>query len=150
MPVGHIRRDFADGSYPFALPAREVQELERLTDAGPLDLYRRLLGGGWKTEDFAQTIRLGLIGAARQGHKALVADVEVEVTPLMAARLVDDYVRTYAVPVEQEGGSLAAGPKPWGESAILAAEILGAGVTGFVTEHPTEPLGKKKSTDPAA
>jgi hypothetical protein len=149
MALGHIRKPFADGDYPFALGGREIQELERLTGVGPMDLYRRLLGGGWFYGDVINTVRLGLVCAGRLGLKGLVNDLETDLSPIIAARLVDEYVASYAAPPVEEGEVLGAGPRPWAESALLAAEILGAGVAGFVTEHTTEPLGKKKSIDPA-
>lgn len=151
MGLGHIVKPFADGLYPFALGSREIQELERISNVGPLDLYRRLLNGGWRYTDVTETIRLGLVCAARMHLKGTLGaepgGEEVELSATVANRLVEDYVRTYAAPTVEEGGPLGGGPLPWAESAILAAEILGAGVTGFATDHPTEPLGKKKSID---
>lgn len=137
-----VVRDFADGRYPFYLGPPEVRELQRLTDAGPLELYRRLLAGGWRIEDVTESIRLGLVGAARKGQKAeLYSGESVLVTPALAGSLVQTYVSTYGAPFVAEGEEPAQGQlRPWADSSLLAAMIVEAGLLGV----KDEPLGAKK------
>lgn len=144
MTATVLRRPFADGEYPFRIGAGEARELQRICDCGPLELYRRLLGGTWRYEDVTETIRLGLLGAARAGHKAVVREEEVLVTPQIAVRLVREYVETYGAPavdlVEPENATHAEGDKQtWAYSALVASLIIGLGLMG----SKDEPLGKK-------
>lgn len=142
MTAAVLTLPFADGTYPFRIGAGEMRELQRICDAGPLELYRRLLSGEWRVDDVTQTIRLGLIGARRKGHKATVRDAEVEVSDKEALRLVEEYVDTFAAPyLDPDGESLpAAGAAlPWTFSSLLASQILAGALMG----SKDEPLGKK-------
>lgn len=140
---------FADGEYPFRLKAKELRELERISDMGPLELYRGLLGGTWRTNHVTETIRLGLIGAGRMGEKATVRDEPVLVTPEIALRLVSEYVDTYNAPyIDPDGESEAqAGARlPWSYSSLLAARIL----EGVLMGSKDEPIGKKAPREEVA
>lgn len=137
-----LERPFADGSYPFRMGGGEIRELQRICDAGPLEIYRRLLAGTWRYDDVLEVHRLGLLGAARKGHTATVRGEQVLVTPKLALSLVADYVETYAAPrVDPDGetGPETGNPAPWTWSSLMAAEILEAGIMG----SRDEPLGKK-------
>lgn len=140
--TAHLTRPFADGTYPFRIAGKELRELQRICDCGPLELYRRLLSGNWRADDVTETIRLGLLGAARTGHKADVRDQPLEVTPPIALRLVREYVDTFGAPFidpDGESGPSAGDPLPWTYSALLAAQILEGALAG----SKDEPLGKK-------
>jgi len=154
MPIGRVAFPFGDGAYLFRLDFGGVRELQRLTDAGPLVLHRRLLHGQWMMDDVRETIRLGLIGGGLGMRGGLVGEdgeleggVEVKVTPAIAAALVRSYVDSYAAPELDPDGELPpeeSKPLPWTGSSILAAQILAAGLMGLKDEE----LGKKKAGPP--
>lgn len=140
--AAHLTRPFADGTYPFRLAGGEMRELQRICDAGPMELYRRLLAGTWRVDDVTETIRLALLGAAKAGHMARVRDQDVKVSDSAAIALIARYVDTYGAPhVDPDGESQPEDgqPAPWTYSSLLAAEILGAALMG----SKDEPLGKK-------
>lgn len=146
MTASILTLPFADGTYPFRIGAGEMRELQRICDAGPLELYRRLLSGNWRVDDVTQTIRLGLIGARRKGQKARVRDMDVEVSDAEALRLVETYIDTFGAPfLDPDGESLpeAGAALPWSFSALLAAQILAGALMG----SKDEPLGKKQEEE---
>jgi hypothetical protein len=131
---------FADGDYRFWLPLPRVVELERATgDTSILVIEERLrgsigvdqagddptflfLGGGSAMiADVRETLRLGLIG----GGSAMVNGEEIEVGPMLAKRLVDDYVYP---------------ARPFAEGVVLAWRVLHAAIHGVQL--------KKKATEP--
>src|SRR3546814_19190453 len=78
---------FADGEYLFRLPIKRIVALEAKT--GPIDGVRhRLLNGGFGIQGVSETIREALIG----GGKGMVSGVDVPVSPLKAAALINAYV----------------------------------------------------------
>jgi hypothetical protein len=133
--------DFADGHYSFDLKLPQVLELQEKCGKGIFAIYssiqagRGLFGGeniglfdGAMADyrEIRETIRLGLIG----GNCGIVDGEQIEVGPLTAKRLVENYVDTRPM---QEGWALA--------SAILGARILGASkkkVTPEKAETETE------------
>lgn len=103
MTSNTIDLEFGDGQYTFALPLVQINELQRKTGIGIGGLYARTLKGitrvGNETMlvpgqaefyalDVIETIRHGLIG----GAKGIVNGEEVQVTPLIANKLIDAYV----------------------------------------------------------
>jgi hypothetical protein len=103
MTANTIDLEFGDGQYTFALPLAQIAELQRKTGIGIGGLYARTIKGvqvaGGKVVlipgaaefyalDLIETIRHGLIG----GGKGVVNGEEIEVTPIIANRLVDAYV----------------------------------------------------------
>jgi Phage tail tube protein, GTA-gp10 len=75
---GDITRDFADGTYVFRLALGQWRELQEKLNAGPQELYERLILRRWKVDDPREIIRLGLIGGG-------------QVKPVDALKLVDRY-----------------------------------------------------------
>jgi len=51
------------GEHCFRLGLGELRALQRVCDAGPERLYRRLLSGDYMVDDLIEPIRLGLIGS---------------------------------------------------------------------------------------
>lgn len=148
MSRGRIVCAFGDGVYAFALFAGQLEELEEKADAGPMEIYRRLLSGNWRTVDVRETIRLSLLGGGEGWVGATLAEdgeaeggAPVKMTPPLAMRLVSRYVDTYAAPAIDLDNLEAAhgGPLPWSEASVLASRIMGAGLMG----KADEPLGKK-------
>lgn len=149
--AGRIVLPFGDGVYAFRLPFGPlVEELQEKTDAGPLEVYRRLVSGTWRRADVVETIRLGLLGGAEGWVGAVLLDGEpdggekIKVDAPKAVRLIRTYVDTYAAPqadLEDVESVLEAetGPLPWTSASVLAAQILSAGLLG----KKDEPLGKK-------
>lgn len=148
MSRGRIVCAFGDGVYAFALFAGQIEELQEKADAGPMEIYRRLLSGSWRQADIRDTIRLALLGAGEGWVGAVLAEdgepeggTPIKVTAPIAMRLISRYVDTYAAPpidldnLEEARG----GPLPWSEASILASQILAAGLMG----KADEPLGKK-------
>lgn len=66
-----VNLTWADGEYTFCLPLAQIEELQRICDAGPLVIAERLRQGFWKAEDIHATIRLGLIGGGMKPVEAL-------------------------------------------------------------------------------
>lgn len=77
---GKVSFQFGDGTYDFRLPLGQLRELQDKTDAGPLELHRRITGGTWRVDDLREIIRLGLIGGGTSPTDALK----------LVARYVDD------------------------------------------------------------
>lgn len=92
--------DFGDDNYEFRLGVEQIRELERKTEAGVYQVFRRIVGGSWFADDVRETIRLGLIGGGTEAVKAL--------------RLVRTYV---------DG-------KPLADAAPLATRILQSALFG--------------------
>ncbi len=145
MTATVVRLAFANGKYPFRLGGGEIRELQRVCDAGPMEIHRRLLSGTWRIDDVTETLRQGLLGAARKGEFGEVSDAPVPVLkPTDAAHLINEYVMTYAAPFLDPDGesSVPAGISlPWAYSALLAAQVVAAGLMG----SKDEPLGKKQA-----
>lgn len=131
---------FADGEYRFWLPLPQLVELERKTgDTSIETIFSRLnaaigldgdeavyIGGGAAMiADVRETIRLGLIG----GNCGQVNGEEIEVGPLLAKQLVDQYVCP---------------ARPFKEGAVIAWRILFAMIEGVrlkkkVSDEPESP-----------
>jgi hypothetical protein len=132
MPNNRIDLEFADGSYTFALPLPQIDELQRKCGAasgqpsGIGKIFGRLLAGCIQLEgdvkivpslgefyvmDIVETLRQGLIG----GGIGEVDGGEVKVTPAIANRLIENYVLT----------------RPLVDSWSMAVSILGACVMGY-------------------
>lgn len=139
-----IELEFGDGSYLFALPLVQINELQRKTGIGIGGLYARVMKGiqliDGKTVllpglaefyalDVIETIRHGLIG----GEKGTVNGEEVKVAPALANRLVDTYVLG----------------RPLSESWNVAAAVLIASIVGYSppkkAEPASEPAPKKRT-----
>lgn len=127
---------FADGEYAFWLPLPQIVELERKTgDTSILTIEERLraaigqegeeftfLGGGAAmVADIRETLRLGLIG----GNSAVIDGEDVEVGPVLAKQLVDQYVYP---------------ARPLSEGVVLAWRVLYAAIFGVrITPKKAEP-----------
>lgn len=145
---------FADGAYAFALFAGQIRELEEKADAGPMEIYRRLLTGSWRMVDVVETIRLGLVGGGRGWVGGIVGEdgaadggQEITVEAAQAVKLVRAYVQTYAAEAldPDRPETLDQGAQPWASSAILASQIIAAGLMGRAREE----LGKKPEGETA-
>lgn len=139
---------FADGSYTFALPLPRIDELQRKTGVGIGGLFARVLKGcvpvgndivlapgsaEFYAVDLTETIRQGLIG----GNHGLVDGNEIEVSPVLANKLVDNYVLD----------------RPMVEIWNIAAAILGAVVMGYdppKKDEPAQERAPRKTTKKAA
>jgi hypothetical protein len=104
-----ITLTWADGDYLFRLGYGEMMQLQEACDAGPVWILGRLQmpsadNRGWRVQDVAQVLRLGLIGGGME--------------PIKALRLVREYV-------EQ---------RPSMESLLQAQAILSAGLVGAPDE----------------
>lgn len=134
---GFIILPFADGVYRFRLGFAHLMELQEECDAGPFEIYNRLVAGFPKHQDYRETIRLALIGGGKGWKGApsveeLERGQEVEIGVARALALVSKYVDTFG----NDGPS-------WHESRLLAQTILGAGLVGI----PGEPVGNGKGAE---
>lgn len=120
MSLCAIELDWADGAYRFALPLAQLEELQRICDAGPLVILTRLRSGLWQLADVHQTIRLGLIGGG--------------MAPVEAMRLVKTYVHD----------------RPWIENVLPAQAILSAAVAGKPDEPVGKSAADGGESDPPA
>lgn len=138
MSGNTIDLEFGDGSYTFALPLAQINELQRKTDTGIGSLFARVLKGcvpigdeivlaptqaEFYALDIIETVRHALIG----GGKGVVGGEEVKVTPIIANRLVDTYVMGY----------------PLSDSWSMAASILGACIIGYDPPKKDEPAAER-------
>jgi hypothetical protein len=139
-----VTAEFADGEYRFWLPLPQMVALERACgDTSILTLEERLraavgqdgdkdvfLGGGWAmVADIRETIRLALIG----GNHGLVGGEEIEVGPIRAKQLVDEYVCP---------------ARPMSEGVVLAWRILFAMVFGArLKKKADEPVDESPSEE---
>lgn len=139
-----IELEFGDGKYLFKLPLVQINELQSKTGLGIGALYAKLLQGryiyapdndatmGMPTQanyaaaDVIEPIRLGLIG----GGQGIVDGVPVKVTPLVANRLVENYVYP---------------ARPFMEAWTLATSVLSVVVEGCI-EVAEAGKGKKKAS----
>lgn len=134
-----VELPFGDGVYRFRLGMREILELERKREVGIGGLHARLLAGRFGTAaesigaldraeyrigDVVDVIRQGLIG----GGKGVVDEIEIDVSPAIAAALIETYV---------------VGPdrQPLGRAWDIAVAITGALISGYDD-------GKDKKKDP--
>lgn len=120
MSLCAIDLDWGDGSYRFALPLAQLEELQTLCDAGPFAIFARLMDRSWRTYDVHQTIRLGLIGGG--------------VEPVKALRLVKSYVHD----------------RPWLESVPIAQAIIAVTVNGKADEPVGKSQAAGEESDPPA
>lgn len=127
---------FGDGEYAFWLPLPQLFELERKTgDTSILTLEERMrgaigqdgddfefIGGGSAMgADIRETLRLGLIG----GNSGVVDGEEIEVGPVLAKQLVDQYVYP---------------ARPLSEGVVLAWRVLYAAIFGVrITPKKAQP-----------
>lgn len=122
MSLCKIEIDWSDGTYGFALPLAQIEELQTLCDAGPLTIASRLETGLWKVGDIYHTLRLGLIGGGME--------------PVLALRLCRLYVLD----------------RPWLENVVPARAVLQAALLGKPGEPVGKKRrpGKKRAPPAAA
>lgn len=110
-----VEAPFGDGVKIFRLGIGQLEELQEACDAGPEELFYRILGGTWRVRDIREPIRIGLIGGGTPPMKALA--------------LVERY----------------AGEGQLGELKELVTVILGAAINGAPDEDKPpagEPTGE--------
>lgn len=113
-----IQGVFGDGIHDFRLRIGELEELQEKCDAGPEEIFTRLLSTSWRVADIRETLRLGLIGGGMAPTPALV----------MISRYASE-------------GSLT-------EWRPLAANIIAASINGAPDEDkpPGEQMGEKANS----
>lgn len=136
-----IELAFGDGEYLFALPLERIDELQRKTGAGIGALFARVVKGAnrigddvvlapgsaeFYALDLIETIRQGLIG----GGRGVVDGKELSVTPVLAQRLVANYVLN----------------RPLAEAWELAVSILGAVIVGYDDGKKKAPQADSEKT----
>jgi len=146
-PTTSIDLPFADGVYSFRLGLAQIAELQAKCGVGIGGLYARLLRGryvidtvslGLITEaefhlaDIIEPIRQGLIG----GRRGEVDGQAVEVTSIVAGRLVENYLCG-------RDGALRA---PLREAWDLAVAILGALIEGYAPKKAEPARGPATAT----
>jgi hypothetical protein len=140
-----VELEFGDGTYRFWLPLPQIVALERACgDVSILTIEERLRGAiGQEGEEFVflgggsamiadvrETIRLGLAG----GDHGMVEGEEIEVGPIRARQLVDEY----AYPA-----------RPLAEGVVLAWRILHAAIFGVRLKKKAEPQPEAPSASPS-
>lgn len=146
--MSSLRLPFADGVYSFRLLVGELMELEEKTNAGPMELYRRLLNGTWRSIDVTETLRLALLCGGEGWPGAVLDDAgepeggqRIEVSAVVANKLVHRYVATYGAPAfDPDQPTPGGGAQPWAISAIVASQVLERLLMG----RSLEELGKKR------
>lgn len=120
MSLCAIDFDWADGHYDFALPIAQLEELQRICDAGPMVIAERLRHGVWKTADVHDTLRLGLIGGGMK--------------PVDALQLCRTYVLA----------------RPWAENVLPALAVINAALFGKPDEPVGKSPADGEESDPPA
>ena len=120
MSLCAIDFDWADGHYDFALPIAQLEELQRICDAGPMVIAERLRHGVWKTADVHDTLRLGLIGGGMKPVEAL------------------QLCRTYVL------------GQPWAENVLPALAVINAALFGKPDEPVGKLPADGEESDPPA
>jgi hypothetical protein len=133
VPSTSIDLEFADGTYTFKLGLKQIAELQTKCGCGIGALYARVLRGRYlledasfghpaeaeyRVEDLTETIRLGLIG----GGTGEVNEQVVDVTPIVANRLVQNYVAD----------------RPLSEGWSIAAAILNTAIEGYTPKKKAD------------
>lgn len=67
---GDCEAFLGDQMRAFRLGFGEVRQLQEKCDAGPQAILTRLFDGSWRIDEYAETIRLGLIGAGMDTRSA--------------------------------------------------------------------------------
>lgn len=126
---------FADGAYRFFLPIPQVMELEQKCGMGIGAIFGKVLRGSSVAGDdvlldpgaadfsaiqVVEVVRQGLIG----GGKGTVDGVDVKVTPIVANRLITNYLLN----------------RPLSEAWELAVAILAAAVLGHDPNRKPAPV----------
>ncbi|KGM34994.1 gene transfer agent family protein [Inquilinus limosus] len=83
-----VELSWADGTYLFALKLKQIEELQRLCNAGLGEIAQRLLvERRWRVGDIVETIRLGLIGGGLPAVRAReLVDTYLDGRPLADPR----------------------------------------------------------------
>lgn len=136
-----VEQAFGDGTYRFWLPLPQVFEIERKTGVSLFEIEEKLRAAMGQSEDgeFAfvgggsamlgqviEVLRCGLIG----GDSGMVDGEEIEVGPILAKQLVDQY----AYPA-----------RPLGETAAMAYRVVHAAVFGIKLAAKKKPKAKRRS-----
>lgn len=120
MSLCRVDLEWGDGTYPFALPLAQLEELQTLCDAGPIVISNRLETGAWQVGDIYHTLRLGLIGGGAK--------------PVDALRLCKLYVLD----------------RPWLENVLPAHAVIQAVLIGKPDEPVGKSPAAGEESDPAA
>lgn len=67
---GEIELEWGGSEYRFRLAIGQLRELQDKTNAGPMELLRRLMDGRWRIDDAREVLRLGLIGGGAKVDEA--------------------------------------------------------------------------------
>lgn len=139
---------FADGEYTFKLTLHGIKEIQEKCGAGLGAVWSRLYASRlnfigedvgmptdakWQIADLIEPIRQGLIG----GGAGVVDGVDVKVTPMLANRLIENYVLA----------------RPLQEAWTLSYAIVAALIEGYdppkkkeVTSDSEEPMTDGSTT----
>ncbi len=112
--------EWADGSFTFALPLAQLEELQTICDAGPMLIAQRLEHGLWTSKEVYHTLRLGLIGGG--------------MAPADALRKTRLYVLE----------------RPWLENVLPALTVLQAVLVGKPDEPVGKSQADGEASDPPA
>ena len=63
---------WGDGEHRFRLAIGQLRELQEKCNAGPAEIFQRLLDRTWRVDDLREVLRLGLIGGGMKPAEALV------------------------------------------------------------------------------
>lgn len=111
---GSITITWADDDHVFRTRLGEWREIQKVCDAGLIEIMDRMQTRKWRVEDVREVIRIGLIGGGK--------------TPTHALGLVKRYVDE----------------RPLAESLPVALAILMAAVVGVPEDPPDGDRSKKK------
>jgi len=123
-----VALDFAGERRRFRLAIGQLRLLQEACDAGPLQIYRRILDGTWRIDELRQVLYLGLVGGGLADAKAtaLVRQVvdafgtpPMELVPLAKAVLLAALFGVPDEPLGEEGD-------PPGEAGAASPDASGS------------------------
>src|SRR5690606_9604536 len=66
-----VTAPFGDGVYTFQLDIAGLEELDEKCDAGPEEMFYRVIDGRWRVRDIREPIRIGLVRGGMDPMRAL-------------------------------------------------------------------------------
>lgn len=68
--AAEVELQFGGEQRLFKLPIGRLRALQEAVDAGPYEIYLRLMNGSWRVDDVRATIREGLVGSGMTTFEA--------------------------------------------------------------------------------
>jgi hypothetical protein len=144
-----VELTWADGTYLFALKLKQIEELQRLCNAGLGEIAQRLLvERRWRVSDIVETIRLGLIGGGMPAVRAReLVDTYVDGHPLADPRNAANPLATaQAVIMAAYFGVAEASEEPEGKAEAAADDGTDGSTSRPSTARPSRSASRRSTS----